>query len=152
VKLAEALALRADQKKRLAASTDRLLRSARVQEGDRPPEDPTQLRREFEELAADHERMIARINRTNLAVLLPDGRTLTDALARRDVLLLKITAYRRVLAEAATPPLRLTRSEIKSVATIDVAELQREIDRLSKIHRELDTAIQSVNWMSDLVD
>ena len=43
MKLAEALILRADAKKRLLQLQERLKRSARVQEGDTVPESPTEL-------------------------------------------------------------------------------------------------------------
>ena len=152
MKLAEALAIRSDQKKRLAGYGDRLARSARVQEGDKPPENPTAMLREFDSLADDHEALIARINRTNLSVALPDGRSVTQAIAVRDVLLVRLATYRRLVSDAAATTFRSTRSEIKTVAMVDVAALQREVDRLSKAHRELDTAIQSVNWTVDLID
>jgi hypothetical protein len=44
MKLAEALLLRADCQKRIEQLKSRLLGSARVQEGEQPPEDPEKLR------------------------------------------------------------------------------------------------------------
>ena len=152
MKLAEALALRSDQKRRMSAYAERLARSAKVQEGDSPPEDPTRLLKEFDGLANEHEALIARINRTNLAVTLADGRTLTQAIAKRDVLLMRLATYRRLIADAASGGIRGTRTEIKIVPTVDVAWLQRETDSMSKAHREIDTAIQGTNWTADLLD
>ncbi|MDJ0556828.1 MAG: hypothetical protein QNJ68_20760 [Microcoleaceae cyanobacterium MO_207.B10] len=43
MKLAEALILRADSKKRIQQLKARLTRSATVQEGEQPPEDPQTL-------------------------------------------------------------------------------------------------------------
>ena len=43
-------------------------------------------------------------------------------------------------------------SEIKFVVTLDIAQLQRERDQLARDYRELDTAIQGVNWSTDLVE
>jgi len=48
MKLAEALILRADAQKRIEQLKLRLARSARVQEGEKPPEDPTELVQELE--------------------------------------------------------------------------------------------------------
>ena len=152
MKLAEALALRSDQKKRMAAYAERLARSAKVQQGDRPPEDPATLLKEFDALASDHEALIEKINRTNLAVRLADGRTLTAAIAARDVLLMRLSTYRRLMSDAAVAGIRGTRTEIKIVPTVDIAKLQRETDAMSKAHRELDTAIQAANWTADLLD
>ena len=86
MKLAEALAARADVQRRLEQMRARLSSSALVQEDERPPESPEELLQETERLLAELEEYIERINRTNLGATLPDGTTLTAALARRDVL------------------------------------------------------------------
>ena len=84
MKLAEALVQRSDITKRLEQLKARFLRNAKVQEGDEPAEDPASLLAEHDRLAADLQRMIARINRTNSRTAF-DGGVLTDALAARDV-------------------------------------------------------------------
>jgi hypothetical protein len=43
MKIAEALALRADLQKRLEQLKQRLVKNARIQEGDSPEEDPVEL-------------------------------------------------------------------------------------------------------------
>src|SRR5918996_4977631 len=100
MKLGEALTLRSDLQTRIAQLRDRLKEAAIVQEGERPPEDPKTLLAELTRLAGELEQLIVRINRTNLATGLSDGRTLTDALARRDVLTLRQSILRQV-AEVA---------------------------------------------------
>ena len=100
----------------------------------------------------EHERLVVRVNRTNLAVTLPDGRSLTEAIAHRDALGSRITMVRKLIVAASTSETRGMRTEIRFVATVDVGGLQREADLLSKEHRELDTAIQSVNWAAELLD
>ena len=52
MKVAEALALRADLQRRLEQLKQRLVKNARVQEGDQPAELPDQLQTEFEHCAA----------------------------------------------------------------------------------------------------
>ena len=49
MKLAEALNLRADVQKRIASLKERLIRNAKVQEGDVPAEDPVMLLKELDE-------------------------------------------------------------------------------------------------------
>ena len=49
MKLAEALSLRADLQRRIAALRERLRKNARVQEGDTPAEDPLELLAELNE-------------------------------------------------------------------------------------------------------
>src|SRR5919106_6480822 len=97
MKLAEALVLRADAQKKLAQLRQRLALSARHQEGERPPEDPRTLLQEVERLTAELEDLIRRINRTNSRTEFEDGLSMSDALARRDVLSLRRSIY----AEAA---------------------------------------------------
>jgi len=53
VKIAEALALRADLQKRLEQLKQRLLKNARIQEGDTPAEDPVDLQSELEKSAQE---------------------------------------------------------------------------------------------------
>src|SRR5437899_8932885 len=100
MKLGEALTLRSDLQTRVGELRNRITQSARVQEGEKPHEDPTELLNEFDAVADELERLVGQINRTNLTVRLPDGRTLTEALARRDSLTLRHQTL-RALAEAA---------------------------------------------------
>ena len=152
MKLAEALILRADSQKRLEQVCQRLLRSSKVQEGERPPEEPEALIEALEKLVSELTTLIQRINRTNSQSVLEPGETLSDALATRDLLKMKHGAYRD-LAEAATVTQdRSTRSEIKFQSTVDVATIQIEADRAARAHREIDTKIQAANWQIDLAD
>jgi len=73
MKLAEALILRADCQKRLAQLKERLLRAAKVQEGDAPPEDPAALLEEVDRLTLELQQLIQRINRTNNSAAFPGG-------------------------------------------------------------------------------
>jgi hypothetical protein len=65
LKLAEALAERSDCQNRIAEVNKRLARSARVQEGERPPEDPVALLAELDRLYVRLLELIQAINRTN---------------------------------------------------------------------------------------
>ncbi|MBC7924923.1 MAG: DIP1984 family protein, partial [Bryobacteraceae bacterium] len=84
MKIAEALALRADLQRRLEQLKQRLVKNARVQEGDIPEEDPVELQSELEKSAQELKVLIQRINRTNAASRFGTG-TLADSLAERDV-------------------------------------------------------------------
>jgi len=153
MKLAEALILRADHQKRIEQLKQRLLRNAKVQEGDEPAEDPRELMAELERVAEDLTSLIQRINRTNAATALAGGATITAALARRDVLGARQAAYRD-LAQAAsiTDQARYSRSEVKFQSTVNVAEIQRQADDLARQYRELDATIQETNWRTELIE
>ncbi len=150
MKLAEALILRADAQKRVEQLKQRLARSARVQEGEKPPEDPAQLLAELERVLGQLADLIKQINRTNASALFGDGRTLSDVLADRDVLALRRSALTSVIEATTTRIDRYTRSEVKFYSTVDVGALQRQVDDLARQYRELDTQVQEANWRIEL--
>lgn len=151
MKLAEALILRADLKKRIEQLRERLRRNARVQEGDQPAERPELLMEEFERSAAEWEGLIRRVNSTNATVMFDGAHLISDAIAKRDGFDLRIRILREVIASTSETAWLLKRSEIKSVATFDPALLQRQLDDLSRQRRDLDTQLQSINWQVELV-
>ncbi len=152
MKLAEALILRADCNKRFEQLKQRVVRSAMVQEGDEPPENPAELIEELERVSDELAGLIRRINRANSTTEFAPGVTLSDALAARDVTLLKREAYRQIVESASVRQDRYSKSEVRYQPTVNVQELQRRADGLSKEARELDSRIQELNWKIDLVD
>jgi len=152
MKLAEALVLRADVQKRIAQMRGRLQQSALIQEGERPPEDPKELLAELDQLLNQLSELIARINKTNLQTRLPEGITLTDALAQRDVLSMHHGIIGALADTASTRVERYGRSEIRKMSTVDVTALRRQMDEIARQRRELDTAIQATNWSTDLIE
>ena len=152
MKLGEALTRRSDLQTRAAALRTRLAQSARVQEGDQPPEDPVALLTEFDAVADELEKLVGQINRTNLTVRLAGGRTLTEALARRDSLTLRHQTLRLLAEAAAEKHDRYSRSEIRIESTVPVGEIRQRADDLARERRELDVAIQEANWGNDLLD
>lgn len=149
MKLAEALLLRADLQKRIEQIESRLLRNAKVQEGETPAEDPQALLAELSDLVRQLETLMRRINETN-AALTDAGETMTVLLARRDCLRLYVQALRRFCAEASETVMRGTRSEVVVRSAVDVRRLQKTIDDTSKELRELDLRIQGLNWTAEL--
>lgn len=152
MKLAEALILRADAQKRVNELKNRMARVARLPEGETPAEDPLALLAEADGAIASFTNLVQRINRTNATTLFDATRTLTDVLAERDGLALQRNVIAHLIAQTGEQPMRYGRMEIKYVATVDMAALQRRADSLAQQYRELDTAIQQMNWSIDLVE
>ena len=152
MKLAEALVQRADAQKRIEQLRKRLKLSAQVQEGEEPPENPTELLAEVERLLGEFTTLVGKINRTNLSATLADGTTLTDALARRDALALHYSILSDLADAAVIETNRYSRSEIKSHPTVQVSAIRRQMDTLATRRRELDTTIQATNWTTDLIE
>lgn len=146
MKLAEALALRADYQKRLAQLRTRLSQSSKVQEGEDPPEDPRALMEEYEQISSDLADLVRKINTVNSTEELESGKTMAAALAEREHLIRQQNMLRNVIEEAGGVQLRYSNSEIKTIPTVNVRELQKQVDELAKQHRELDTKIQERNW------
>src|SRR5687767_12870064 len=137
MKLAEALILRADCQKRIGQLKSRLLANAKIQEGDAPAEIPQDLLVELGRVSMELLDLIKRINRTNSTAAFAGAVTISDALAERDVLTLQRAAYVELAQSAAISHDRYSRSEVKYVSTINVAELQKLSDELAKQYREL---------------
>ena len=150
MKLAEALILRADCQKRIAQLKSRLLTNAKVQEGDAPAETPHELIAELERVSIELLDLIKRINRTNSATAFAGG-TVSDALADRDVLAQRRAAYVELAHSAAISHDRYSRSEVKYISTINVAEIQKRADELARDYRDLDARIQEMNWLTELI-
>jgi Family of unknown function (DUF6847) len=153
LKLAEALANRADLQRRVEQMRGRLQRSALVQEGESPPEDPQELLEEMERLVSELEEYVRRINRTNLSATLSGGETtLTDALARRDALTLRYGNLNTLVSAASDRVPRYGRAEIRILSAVEVGPLRRRMDELARERRELDISIQQANWATDLME
>lgn len=151
MKLAEALQERADLNRRIEQLRYRLSNNVLVQEGEKPLEDPAALLEELESSFTRLEWLIARINLTNCAVKV-EGRSLTELIARRDVLSLRAEAYRRLVEEASQNTHRATRTEIKILSAVNVPALQRQADDASRELRLLDNTLQTTNWTADLME
>ena len=155
MKLAEALALRADAARRVEQLRARIAASARYQEGEEPAEDAGQLLEESTAVLDELESLVRRINRTNAAAVLDGSGTLTDALARRDVLRLRhavVTTAADAAAGRDRGAVRQLRSELKMLSALPVAELRARADVLAREIREVDVRIQRANWEVDLLD
>ena len=154
MKVAEALALRADAARRAEQLRVRITASARFQEGEAPAEDAGALLAEAGQVLGELETLIRRINRTNAATSV-EGGTLTDALARRDVLRLRhgvVTSAANAAAGEGQRGFRQLRSELKMIPALPVAELRGQADDLARQLREVDTEIQRTSWEADLLD
>ena len=150
MKLAEALQERADLARRIDSVKSRLSHNAIVQEGEMPAEDPAALLAEFDACTNRMEELLTRINLTNCQTVVL-SQSLTALLARRDALKIKLDGYRMLVSEASSTARRATRSEIKILSTVNVADLQKTVDLTAKELRQLDNAIQAANWTTELL-
>lgn len=151
MKLAEALQERADINIRIQRLRSRLENNAFVQEGEQPSENPGDLLREVNESTARLEWLISRINLTNCSTLV-DGQTITEMIAKKDTLTLKLSIYRDLVNTSSSTVHRARYSEIKILPTVSVRELQKETDDMAKELRLLDNRLQQTNWTTELME
>jgi len=152
MKLAEALLQRKELLTKINQLENRMMQDALVQEGDEPAENPIELLEEQQASIEELGVLITRINKTNMTNSIERGITIADAIVKRDMLNLRRNALDRLANHSHITQSRATKSEIKFVATVDVREIRKECDAVSKQLRELDAEIQAENWNVELVE
>lgn len=151
MKLAEALSIRKDLQKRIQQIGVRLKDNVKVQEGDEPSEDPKELMKELDGCLNQLEDLIMRINLTNVQTTNEAGKTLTQMMAEKDVLTLRVSTLRDTFDRASSQNDRYSHSEIKMVTIVDVKQLSKQIDEYSTKLRKLDIEIQALNFQTELI-
>lgn len=151
MKLAEALQERADLNRNIEQLKKRLLHNVLVQEGEQPVEEPVKLKKELDDCIVRLSYLITHINETNSKTFI-EGESLTEWIARKDALLVKISTYKDIVYTASQTAYRARNTEIKIKSSISVAKWQNEIDKMSKELRILDNKLQEYNWKTELVE
>ena len=151
MKIAEALILRADIQKRIAQLKTRLNNNAKVQENEEPAENPELLLTELENLISQLNDLIVKINRTNTLSKI-DGISLVELIAKKDTLSQKAGILREFIEIASQKVDLYSTTEIMYKRQVNVSELQKKLDKLSKEIRETDTKLQQANWTIDLIE
>lgn len=149
MKLATALATRADLQGRLNELETRLTANSKVQEGETPDEDPMELIAEKDRIIAELENLISKINLTNSKTE-AGGMTITELLAKRDCLKLDIKIMRNFLNSASNKIHRLSRSEIVIKSTVNVAQLQKRLTHYPKSFGKLMKKFRSLTGQRSL--
>lgn len=151
MKLAEALQERADLNARIEQLRYRIVNNVLVQEGEKPAEDPEALIKELNGCLDRLQYLMARINITNCEARAGDM-SLTELIAKKDSLRLKLSAYRTIIDNASHSASRARGTEIKILPTVKAADLQKTADRIAKELRLTDNALQQANWLTDLME
>jgi len=151
MKLAEALQERSDLNTKISELKGRLENNALVQEGEEPAEDPAALLKELDAATARLTYLISCINKTNCRTV-ADGKTLTDIIAQKDILSVKVNILRNLISAASRRTNRYAQTEIKILSTVNVRDLQKQADDISAEIRKLDNLLQASNWSTDLIE
>ena len=150
MKLAEALSIRKDLQKRIQLLEQRIKNNVKVQEDEDPLEDPNELMKELHSCLIQLEELIGRINLTNINTKNADGLSITQLIAKKDTLTMRISMLRSIYNEATTILSRYSPTEIRQECVIDVKQLSKQIDEYSSRLRKLDMEIQGMNFLTEL--
>jgi hypothetical protein len=150
MKLAEALSIRKDLQKRIQQLEQRIKSNVKVQEDDEPLEDPNELMKELHSCLIQLEELIGRINLTNIKTKSAEGQSITQLMAKKDTLTLRIGILRNIYSEATNLFNRYSSSEIRQECVIDVKQLSKQIDDYSARLRKTDMEIQGLNFLTEL--
>ena len=148
MKLAEALLLRADLMKKIDHLQNRITPVLIVSDDRLPQEDPNKLMAQLRKAIQDLESLVVRINKTNNETSVEGEGLLMEALAKRDSLKMLSEKLRNIRYAA-----QINNSGDKNLkTTIDIKNLQIEMDQAGRAFREIDSKIQGVNWLTELKD
>ena len=150
MKLAEALIIRKDLQKRIQQLEQRIKSNVKVQEDEEPLEDPNELMKELHSCLIQLEKLIGRINLTNINTKNAEGLSITQLIAKKDTLTMRIGILRNIYSEAVNIMDRYSRTEIRKECVIDVKQLSKQIDDYSARLRKLDMEIQGLNFLTEL--
>ena len=150
MKLAEALLIRADLKKKIASLRERIARNAILQEGEEPKEKVDVLLAEAISTLQEQQQLVRAINTANDAAKTADGRFLADLLAQRATWIAQHSLLISTIAATHKDVDRYSQREIKWVPQVQVATLQKQADDLSRNIREINVSIQAANWHIDI--
>jgi len=150
MKLAKALILRAEAQKKLASLRSSIASHCKVQEGTDPQENPADLMNEAFGVIKELRNLVIKINRANTTGKLPDGRSLTEAIGKRDELIQKHSLVLHAIEHSKIEVDRYGMAEIKWVSCLEVKNLRKQADDLAKNIREINFQIQEANWNIDL--
>ena len=151
MKLAEALSIRKDLQKRIKYLEERIKSNVKVQEDDEPLEDPKELMKELHSCLIQLEELIGRINFTNINTKNAEGQSLTQLMAKKDTLTMRVSILRSIDSAATNMVSRYSASEIRQECVIDVKQLSKQIDDYSCRLRKLDMEIQGLNFLTELM-
>ena len=151
MKLAEALQERADLNRNIEQLRQRIENNVLVQEGEKSQEDPAALIKELDAAITRLEKLMADINLTNCQTEV-SGSTLTEMIARKDALSVKLSAYRDIAYEANQNTRRARNTEIKIKSQVKVSQIQKAADDIAAEIRKIDNKLQETNWTTELIE
>lgn len=154
MKLAELLAQRKVTVNEIQQLSSRSAQNCVQQEGTLPVEDPTKLLKATCSNIRELEKIKVQISEANRFFRTESGQTISEALAARETLKRIASLYTAMILQVNMNPVssRYSAKEVINVATVDVTELRKQLDKISQQRRKIETELQQANWTCDLSD
>ncbi len=151
MKLAEALQRRADINSKISKLRGNMEDSVLVQENEEPDFDIAKLLKEHDDLIEERTGLIDKINEVNNKTMDPEtGKTVAQLISLRDSLKTRMATYQQIVDKAGQKSWRSSGKEIRTVTTVKVKDIQKKVDEMAKMFRQVDNKIQMLNWATDL--
>ncbi len=149
MKLAEALRIRADLQRKISQLKECLKDGPKVREGDAPAADANDLYAQLDDCLLLFEELVTRIRETSRQTV-HNGQTLSQMMARKEGLSIRVSLMRDVLSHVAGSE-GCGGDGMEAGRRVNVPEWRRETDHYSRQLRELDMDIQRLNGSVELV-
>ncbi|OEJ15306.1 hypothetical protein BFL38_13465 [Brachyspira hampsonii] len=150
MKLGEALLKKDEYIKKIDNLKKRVKNNVVVKEDNENNEDPNDLIKEYIETNNELSDLIVKISNKEHTTKLEIGVSISEAIDIRDKLSREMDIYKSVLKEVNSKDFRTAKNEVKMTVLVNVKEMQKEFDKLSKAFNDIDIMIQSANWNTDL--
>ncbi|ASJ21442.1 hypothetical protein BHAMNSH16_07210 [Brachyspira hampsonii] len=150
MKLGEALLKKDEYIKKIDNLKKRVKNNVIIKEDNENNEDPNDLIKEYIETNNELSDLIIKISNKEHTTKLEIGVSISEAINIRDKLSREMDIYKSILKEVNSKDFRTAKNEVKMTVLINIKEIQKEFDKLSKAFNDIDIMIQSANWNTDL--
>lgn len=150
MKLGEALLKKDEYIKKIENLKKRVKNNIIIKEDNENNEDPNDLIKEYIEINNELSDLMMKISNKEHSTKLEIGVSILEAINISDKLSREIDIYKSILKEVNSKEYRAAQNENKMTVLINVKDMQKEFDKLSKAFNDINIMIQSANWNTDL--
>ncbi len=145
MKLGEAVLLRADLLKKIEQIQHRIKPNLVVEESKEPQEDPVKMLAQLRNATQEYTALVIKITKTNYTTKVEKFDNVMNAIARKESMQLLLSRLKTIRQGS-----QITSSYDEPRATLNINNLQSEIDKLEIDLREINSVIQEINWTTEL--
>lgn len=149
MKIAEALLLKKEYQENISSLKERLYANVKIPVDDVIFEDSESLLEKMLKTEDKLKDLTIKLNHRNLNAETSSGKLLADVIAERQTLMSKKKHLDYIMHKVNREGYS-SRSEGAMKVTLDLNNIQKEINKVAKEYRELNSELQAANWNIDL--